>query len=158
MKKFLSTILVFSTLICSVIPVYAGNAENFQSEKVYEFKISPSSKSNESSNIDISSLSEDELKEIILKISQDKNFTDQVVKNYKVTHEDPLWLKIVKFPFKVVWKIFKKAFDYVLGKKVSEFIEEKVFPIVITFLAGSYAYKKIPLVRDFLNWCINDKK
>lgn len=101
------------------------------------------------------------LKKAILKLANDKKFTDQVIKNYTKSHELPTWLKIVKtsakivfFPVKVCLNAIKKAVDYTVGKKVTELIENKVLPTVIASLTGWSIYKKVPLVNKSINCVI----
>lgn len=62
------------------------------------------------------------LKEAFLELSKDNKFTDQVIKNYENAHKEPLWLKIVKLPFKAVWYLIKTTFNYVVGKNIAKFL------------------------------------
>lgn len=154
MKKFVSSLLICSTLFSCVIPNSFCSAEN---KKI----VSNKQLTSKSIDSELSESDKEALRKAILELANDKKFTDQVIKNYAKAHEAPTWLKVLKIlclPFKACWYLIKKAFDYTVGKAAAEFIENKVLPVVITFLTGLAIYKKVPLVHKSVDWIISFTK
>ena len=79
------------------------------------------------------------LKEPFLELAKDKKFTGQLIKNYENAHKDPLWLKIVKLPFKAVWYLIKTTFNYVVGKNVAKFLAWAI-PIALLAVDGYFGF------------------
>ena len=150
MKKFVSSLLVCSTLFSCVEPNLYCSAE----DKVTSTKQTTS----KNTNNDLSEADKEALKKAILELANDKMFTNQVIKNYTKAHEAPTWLKALKIlllPFRACWYLIKKAFDYTVGKTAADFIQNKVIPILITFLTGLAIYNKIPFVHKFIDYIIS---
>lgn len=106
---------------------------------------------------DLTQVDNEVLKQAILDLAQDKNFTDQVIKNYTKVHEIPAWLKAVKIlclPFKACWYLIKKAFDYTLGKTISD----KILPIIIASVTGLTIYKQVPWIQGGVDLIISFTK
>lgn len=161
MKKIVSSLLICSTLFSCVTPNLYCNAEDEKliSDKMVNSKNASSNLTK--ANLELNETDKEALKKVLLELAQDKGFTDQVIKNYTKAHEAPTWLKVVKIlclPFKACWYLIKKAFDYTVGKVTAEFIENKVLPIVITFLTSLAIYKKVPFVHKSVDWIISFTK
>ncbi len=143
MKKFVSSFLIFSTLFSNFAPVHscfaAGKGRCQRPVERYNVRRC----SGPARPIDIKD--EAALKQAILELAKDKKFTDQIVKNYEKAHADPLWFKILKLPFKIVYKIICKLFDYTIGywvgKKLCTAVEKFIINYVIPFLGACYLYK-----------------
>ena len=159
MKKILSSILIFSTLITSYAPSvsYALPKPSLTgTESTAAFTtLKEENVLAKGHNYNISKEDEEKLKEMLLELSKDKKFLKQLEKNREKAFADPIWLKIVKFPFKTVWYLIKKAFDYTVGKKAAEFIEKVILPMGITALTGLFIYKKVPLAKTIIDFIIS---
>ena len=95
------------------------------------------------------------LKKDILEITKDQNFTDAVLKNYSLSHEDPLLIKCIKMPFSMIYNICKKVLDctvgYLIGRKASDFIENVIIPGVMCLAL----YKKVPFIKQNVDWSMS---
>lgn len=154
MKKIVSSLLICSTLFSCITSNFCYSAGN---KKII------AAKTVTSRNIrkDLNKTNKESLKKALLELAQDKDFTDQVIKNYTKTHETPTWLKAVKIlclPFKACWYLIKKAFDYTVGKAAAGFIENSVLPAIIATLAGLAVYKKVSFVNKIVDWIISFAK
>lgn len=139
MKKVVSHLLIFATLISGCKFTYA--------ETTPIVKAFPSSNRLNNDNVKkvFSELAKDPeflaaLKEAFLELSKDKKFTDQVLKNYENAHKDPIWLRLVKLPFKIVWYLIKTTFNYVVGKNVAKFLARAI-PISLFAIDGYFGFK-----------------
>jgi len=155
LKKFISSLLVCSTLFSCVAPnLYCSAEDKVINKKILKVHISPKKAASIKLNIN-----EDEfLKNKLLELSKNKNFTDQVIKNYTNAHEAPIWLKIVKIlclPFNACWFLVKKTCDYVIGKKATKFIENTLIPTAFAATTGLAIYNKIPSVHKFIDYIIS---
>ncbi len=151
MKKFVSSILICSTLFSCVNPSSFCSAEN---NKVVSTKQASPPKTGSN----LSKADKEALKKAILELANDKKFTDQVLKNYAKAHEAPTWLKVLKIlclPFKACWYLIKKAFDYTVGKATAEFIENTILPTIIAVLTGLAIYNKVPFIHKSVDWIIS---
>lgn len=152
MKKIVSSILVCSTLFVNFNHI--GYCYEKTSIKIKAHPKKIIYKLNDSDT--------NALKDTILKLSKDKEFTTKLEKNYKKTHEDSFsqkcfkkFLKIVLFPINATWYILKKAFDYTIGKKAADFIENTIIPTAIATLTGMAAYKKVAWFKNSVNWILD---
>lgn len=146
MKKVVSNLLIFATLILGCKFTYAGTTPIVRT--------SPSL--NRLNNDDIqkvfSELAKDPefsaaLKEAFLELSKDKKFTDQVIKNYENAHKDPIWLRLLKLPFKTVWYLIKTTFNYVVGKNVAKFLAWTI-PIALIAIDGYFGFNGTSILAN----------
>lgn len=144
MKKLLSSLLIFSTLSLCFVPGISCSAADAAMIKISFDK--PSGRAPSYRN-------KVALKQAILGLAKDKKFTDEVVKNYRKAHEDPLLLKLLKLPFKITFKIIFKILDYTvgywIGKTVCALIEKLFKNVVVPAVCVCYLYKKFPLFAEF---------
>lgn len=153
MKKVLSHLLIVATLLAPCCkPTHA--------ERTPAQSVRASANAGKLSKDDLkkvfSELAKDPefsaaIKEAFLELSKDKKFTDQVIKNYKNAHKDPLWLKIVKLPFKAVWYLIKTTFNYVVGKNVAKFLAW-VIPIALFTVDGYFGFA---CTKSAFNYIVN---
>lgn len=120
MKKVISHLLIFATLISGCKFTYAETP-------IVRISTSTSRSNNDDVKKVFSELAKDPefsaaLKEAFLELSKDNNFTDQVIKNYENAHKDPIWLKLLKLPFKTVWYLIKTTFNYVVGQNITKLL------------------------------------
>lgn len=146
MKKFVSSLLIFSTLFSSFAPVYfcfaAGKGHCQRPVERYNVRRC----SGPARPIDIKD--EAALKQAILELAKDKKFTDQVLKNYEKAHEDPVVIKLLKMlsyililPVKISYKIICKLLDYTIGHWVGEKICQFAKDCSILVLLGLLVHK-----------------
>ena len=124
MKKIMSSLLICSTLFSCFNPAGRCFAE-YKPEKQKVIKISISPKDSFAGSL--------------------SDVNDEVLKE---SHEDPLWLKVVKFPFKAIWYVVKTTLNYTIGKKVSDFIENTILPVAMAGVTGWTLYKNVDWVHD----------
>lgn len=148
MKKFLSSLLIFSTLSLCFVPGFSCSAtDNARNTVTISFD-KPAGKA-------LSAKDKAALKQTILGLSKDKKFTDEVVKNYKKAHEDPLLLKLLKLPFKIIFKILDYTVGYWIGKTVCALIEKFVKNVVVPAVLICYLYKQSPVFAEYTNLFIS---
>lgn len=135
MKKFLSSLLIFSTLSLCFVPGFSCSAA-----KNANFSIFSRSTENALSDEDAAAL-----KQAILEFAKDNKFTDEVIKNYTKAHEDPWWVKLLKLPFKIISKIWNYTVGYWVGKTTCTAIEKFVKSVVIPAVLACCLYKKFPV-------------
>ena len=145
MKKIMSSLLICSTLFSCFNPAGHCFAEpKPEKQKVIKISISPK----DSFVGNLSDINDEALKDKLLELSKDKKFTDKLAESYKESHKDPLWLKVVKFPFKAIWYVVKTTLNYTIGKKVSDFIENTILPAAMAGVTGWTLYKNVDWVHD----------
>lgn len=142
MKKLLSSLLIFSTLSLYFVPGISCSAANTACNMVKISFDKPSGRA-------LSYRNKVALKQAILGLAKDKKFTDEVVKNYRKAHEDPLLLKLLKLPFKIIFKILDYTVGYWIGKTVCALIEKLFKNVVVPAVCVCYLYKKFPLFAEF---------
>ncbi len=145
MKKFVSSLLIFSTLFAYVVPVNIGCAAGGKHISAEEIALSNQIFSDLAKDKEFKKEFSKLLSEALLELSKNKKFDDQIVKNYEKAHEDPLWFKLLKLPFKIVkigGKIVLKIFDYTIGywvgEKVCKFLEDCAFLGVSLLIIKKY--------------------
>lgn len=134
MKKFVSSLLIFSTLFTCVVPANTGCAAGGKHISAEELALSNQIFSDLAKDKEFKREFSKLLSEAILELSKNKKFDDQIVKNYEKAHEDPLWFKLLMLPFKIVkigGKLVLKIFDYTIGywigDKVCNFLQNCAF-------------------------------
>jgi len=141
MKKIISRLLIVATL-------FAPCCKLTYAERTPSQGVRPSASASNLSKDDLkkvfSELAKDPefseaLKEAFLELAKDNKFTGQLIKNYENAHKDPLWLKIVKLPFKAVWYLIKTTFNYVDGKNVAKFLAWAI-PIALLAVDGHFGF------------------
>lgn len=149
----MSSFLILSTLFSCFAPVHscfaAGKGRCQRPAERYNVRRC----SGPARPIDIKD--EAALKQAILELAKDKKFTDQIVKNYEKAHEDPFLLKLIKLPFKVVYKIICKLFDYTvgywIGEKLCTAVEKFIINYVVPILGACYLYNNSDWFKKRVN-------
>ena len=78
-------------------------------------------------------------KEALLELSKDKQFTDQVIKNYENAHKEPFWRKAIKLTLRVILYPIKTTFNYVVGKNIAELLSRAI-PIALLAVDGYFGF------------------
>lgn len=153
MKKFVSTFLIFSTLFSSFAPVHScfatGKGRCQRPVKRYNVRRCSAPASSLSAK-DVGSF-----KRTAVEAFKDKNFIKELTETADNTMADPWWVKLLKLPFKVIYKLFDYTIGYWIGKTLCTTVEKLIINYVIPVLGACYLYNNSDWFKDHVNSLIS---
>ncbi len=153
MKKFVSFFLIFSTLFSCFAPVHscfaAGRSRLQRPVERYNVRRC----SGPARPIDIKD--EAALKQAILVLAKDKKFIKKLTETANNTMADPWWFKLLKLPFKIIYKLFDYTIGYWIGKTLCTTVEKFIINYVLPVLGACYLYKNSPWFKDHADLLIS---